>query len=80
MIRGHPFDQPCSVYLLGVAFERPAGGFGLTAMWFPPMADARKTDEFEELVSDPGLVKIWRESGDWPDACRPVSSTEITCT
>ena len=49
------------------------------SLWHPAMADARKTDEFERLVTDIGLVKFWRESGDWGDYCRPVSAAEFTC-
>jgi hypothetical protein len=44
------------------------------------MAEARKTDAFEKLVIGSGLVRMWRESGDWGDYCRPVTATEITCT
>ena len=62
-----------------VAFEKP-GGFVLFYLWHPIMAEARKTDEFEKLVTDLGFVKAWRESGDWGDYCRPVSANEITCT
>ena len=68
-----------SVNLLRLARERPAGGFIATALWFPPMANARKTDAFEQFVTDLGLVKMWRESGDWGDYCRAVSATEISC-
>ena len=68
-----------AVNLLRLALERPAGGYPVLVMWWPPMANARKTDAFEQLVADIGLVKLWRETGDWPDACRPVSATEISC-
>jgi hypothetical protein len=43
------------------------------------MANTRKTDEFERLVTERGLVEEWRETGRWPDACRPVSASEIAC-
>ena len=68
-----------AVKLMRVAFEKP-GGFVLFYLWHPIMAEARKTDEFEKLVTDLGFVKAWRESGDWGDYCRPVSANEITCT
>jgi tetratricopeptide (TPR) repeat protein len=73
---GHP---ELAVDLLRLAFERP-GGYAAAVLWYPAMAGARKTNEFEEFVTDVGLVKFWRESGQWPDACRPVSAMEITCT
>ena len=73
---GHP---KLAVELMRMVFERPSGGL-LFMLWNPVMAEARKTDEFEKLVTDLGLVKVWRESGDWGDFCRPLSATEITCT
>ena len=73
---GHP---RLAVELMRMVFERPSGGL-LFMLWQPVMAEARNTDEFERLVTDLGLVKIWRESGEWGDYCHPVSSTEITCT
>lgn len=72
---GHP---KLAVELMRVALERPGGG-NIGFFWHPAMAEARKTDEFERLVTDLGLVKVWRESGDWGDFCRPVSQTEISC-
>lgn len=75
--QGHP---KLANDLIRLALEWPVGGYVLTALWHPAMANARKTDEFENLVTDLGLVQVWRETGDWPDACRPVSTREITCT
>ncbi|WP_235506589.1 winged helix-turn-helix domain-containing tetratricopeptide repeat protein [Altererythrobacter sp. Root672] len=72
---GHP---QLAINLLRIAFERP-GGYGALAMWSPLMARARRSPEFARLVTDIGLVKVWRESGDWGDFCRPVSATEIAC-
>ncbi len=71
---GHP---QLAVELMRVASEMPVGG--ANGLWNPMMAEARKTDEFERLVTDIGLVRVWRETGDWGDYCRPVSATEITC-
>jgi hypothetical protein len=67
-----------AVELLRIAYERP-GGFVLLMLWHPALAGARKTDDFEQFVTDLGLVDAWRESGDWGDYCRPVSATEIGC-
>lgn len=72
---GHP---QLAVQLLRVAFERP-GALAIVQLWHPAMAEARKSDAFEKLVTDLGLVQVWRESGDWGDYCRPVSATEISC-
>jgi hypothetical protein len=75
----HLGDPELAVEFMRLAFEEPSGG-ALFALWHPAMAPARKTDEFEKLVTELGLVRMWRESGDWGDFCRPVSDTEITCT
>jgi DNA-binding winged helix-turn-helix (wHTH) protein/TolB-like protein len=72
---GHP---QLAIELMRVGFEKTGGGF-IGFFWFPAMAEARKTDAFEKLVTDIGLVDVWRESGDWGDYCRPVSATEISC-
>jgi DNA-binding winged helix-turn-helix (wHTH) protein/TolB-like protein len=67
-----------AINLMRLTLERPGAVAALT-MWHPAFANARKTDGFERLAADLGLVKLWRETGEWPDSCRPVSATEITC-
>jgi len=74
--RGHP---KLAVELLRLASER-IGAIWYITLWTPLMANTRKTDEFEQLVTDRGLVEVWRETGKWPDACRPVSQAEISCS
>lgn len=73
---GHP---RLAVDLMRVGLER-LGGYQLYKLWHPAFAPARKTDEFEQLVTELGLVRMWRESGDWGDFCRPVSANEFSCT
>lgn len=79
LIAGYKGHGRLAVNLLRVAFERP-GGYALFYLWHPAIAEARKSDAFERLVTDLGFVEAWRESDDWGDFCRPVSATEITCT
>ena len=79
IIAGYEGHDRLAVDLLRIAYERP-GGFVLLMIWHPALASARKTDEFEQFITDLGMVKAWRESGDWGDYCRPVSQTEISCT
>jgi DNA-binding winged helix-turn-helix (wHTH) protein/TolB-like protein len=67
-----------AVNLMRPAFEQPSGG-ALFTLWHPAMAPARKTDAFERLVTDLGIVKAWRASGDWGDFCRPVTGGGIAC-
>lgn len=64
--------------LMRLALDRP-GGYALHLLWTPMMAEARKTDAFEQLVTELGFVQAWRESGDWGDFCRPLSANEIAC-
>jgi DNA-binding winged helix-turn-helix (wHTH) protein/TolB-like protein len=78
-IASHYGRPRLAVDLLRLDLERP-GGFGVQALWHPAMANARKTNEFKRLVTDFGLVRFWRQSGRWPDACRPLSATDFTCT
>jgi DNA-binding winged helix-turn-helix (wHTH) protein/TolB-like protein len=73
--RGH---DALAVNLLRIAFERP-GGYALFYLWYPVLVETRKTDAFEDLVTDLGFVEVWRESGDWGDFCKPVSPDEIAC-
>lgn len=73
--RGH---DRLAVDLLRIAFERP-GGYALFYLWHPAMSDGRKSEAFQELVTDLGFVDVWRSSGDWGDFCRPKSETEIEC-
>lgn len=64
--------------ILRWAMERP-GASQMIQIWSPLLTKARQTPEFEQLVTDLGLVRAWRESGDWGDFCRPVSEREIAC-
>jgi DNA-binding winged helix-turn-helix (wHTH) protein/TolB-like protein/Tfp pilus assembly protein PilF len=68
-----------AVRMMRLAFEKP-GSYQLFYLWHPAFARARRTEEFVQLVTDLGFVKMWRESGEWSDFCRPASSGEITCT
>lgn len=61
-----------AVRLMRVTFEKP-GGSNLMIIWLPPLEKARRTPEFAKLMTDLGLVKAWRESGDWGDFCKPAN-------
>jgi TolB-like protein/DNA-binding winged helix-turn-helix (wHTH) protein len=79
LLAAHYGHTRLALDLMRIASQRP-GGFATGMYWHPAMAEARKTDAFEKLVIGSGLVRMWRESGDWGDYCRPVTATEITCT
>lgn len=72
---GYPVQ---ALKILRWAIERP-GGAQLLLMWHPALAEARRTPEFGKLVTDLGFVKMWRESGDWGDYCRPAAGGGISC-
>jgi DNA-binding winged helix-turn-helix (wHTH) protein/TolB-like protein/tetratricopeptide (TPR) repeat protein len=67
-----------AIELLRLSDER-VGGFAHAVIWNPVMVSARKTERFEQLVTDLGLVQFWRERSLWPDFCRPVGGTKIDC-
>jgi tetratricopeptide (TPR) repeat protein len=48
-------------------------------LWHPFMSKVRRTDGFESLVRDVGLVDYWRASGSWSDFCRPLDETDFEC-
>ena len=45
----------------------------------PIFAGMRRLPGFRDLVRDVGLTAYWRESGIWPDYCRPLDRDEIEC-
>lgn len=47
-------------------------------IWLPLMRDARRTQAFEDLVTDLGLVDFWRVRG-WPTLCRPLGGDGFEC-
>ena len=76
----------CRPWLVGIAVQLLRRGFigpgwaGNFQIWFPQLAEARKTESFKQFVRDIGWEKMWRTSGDWGDFCKPVSDTDFTCT
>jgi TolB-like protein/DNA-binding winged helix-turn-helix (wHTH) protein len=45
----------------------------------PVFRGMRRLAGFKELVGDKGFVSYWRESGHWPDYCRPLGSDDFEC-
>lgn len=45
----------------------------------PVFAGMRQLPDFKELVRDVGLLSYWRESGNWPDYCRPRGREDFEC-
>ena len=37
-----------------------------------------KTEEFQQLIGDVGLVEYWRERG-WPERCQPLEGSQFEC-
>jgi hypothetical protein len=42
--------------------------------------DMRRLPGFKELLRNLGLVRYWRETGNWNDFCRPVSDDDFECS
>lgn len=74
----HYGQQELAVKLLRLTFER-AGAVGALTLWHPALAEARKTESFAKLMTDLGFVKLWRESGDWPDYCNATTDGGVAC-
>lgn len=55
-----------------------------TGAWYAPWlmvhSGARADPRFKELMRDGGLADFWRQSGKWPDFCRPVGEDDFECT
>lgn len=45
----------------------------------PILSGMRRLDGFKDIVRDKGLLSYWRESGNWPDYCRPLDGDEFEC-
>lgn len=45
----------------------------------PLFAELRQTEEFKEFVRARGLEPYWRETGNWPDYCRPLGLNDFEC-
>jgi TolB-like protein/DNA-binding winged helix-turn-helix (wHTH) protein/tetratricopeptide (TPR) repeat protein len=45
----------------------------------PIFAGMRRLPGFRDLVRDIGLLSYWRESGNWPDYCRPLELEDFEC-
>lgn len=56
-----------------------AGGTWWQELWMPEHAATRREAAFREIIRDKGYEKLFRESGQWNDFCRPLSETEFEC-
>lgn len=48
-------------------------------IWLMPNSGMRALPEFRQLLEEIGLVKYWRESKKWADACAPVGEHDFQC-
>jgi len=60
-------------------FTTKAPSPGFQNLWFPLLSDARKEPRFKRIVRDLGFVDLWRRTGRWADACRPVGADDFEC-
>ena len=70
-------DSP-ELALEALVEEVPYTAVRFGTLWYPVMADVRRTDGFKKVVDDLNLVDYWREFG-WADFCRPVGDKDFTC-
>jgi TolB-like protein len=52
----------------------------LQYVWAPELSQARRTPVFKALMGAAGLAQFWRESGKWPDLCRPLGEDDFEVT
>lgn len=78
LMAGHRGDTELAVTLMRQALLGP-GWAGYVVLWYPQLAEARRTAAFRQLVRDIGFAAFWRTTGDWGDYCRPVSETSFEC-
>ncbi len=69
-------DEELALQTIGE--EARLGSHRFYVVWYPLMADVRKSLGFKELVTEFNLVEYWRASG-WPDRCRSLSADDFTC-
>ncbi len=51
----------------------------LLAVWHPMHKGIRQLPAFKSWIREIGLYDYWRESGEWPDLCRPVGDDDFVC-
>ena len=49
------------------------------AVWHPMYRAIRQLPAFKTYIHDIGLYYYWRESGKWPDLCRPAGDDDFVC-
>jgi TolB-like protein len=54
-------------------------GLLVNELWFPDMAEVRRSEDFKTLVRDLGLVDYWRTTGNWGEFCRPLGGDDFEC-
>ena len=45
--------------------------------WSPELREVRQDPWFKDLMRTAGLAQFWRETGKWPDFCRPVGEADF---
>ncbi len=72
LLAAHYGDGDLALALFREEFFIRNGG-STAHLWNPAMRDVRRTEGFKTLVRDLGFAEYWRETGAWPDFCRPAS-------
>jgi TolB-like protein len=79
LVAGHLGDTDLALEFLSRAYLGP-GWAGHFPIWYPQLAETRRTEGFKTFVRDLGMVELWRASGDWGDFCRPLGTDDFECS
>ncbi len=50
----------------------------MALLWAPDFSSLRQMPEFKQLLTDTGLVELWKQRG-WPDLCQPLGEDDFQC-
>jgi hypothetical protein len=60
-------------------FSRSASSPPYQLLWYPLLGEARRDPRFKRIMERMGFASLWRRTGQWADACRPVGDDDFEC-
>ena len=72
-------DLALSALRSGLELSRGKSGGAWWQPWLLVHSGARADPRFKQLMREGGLADFWRQSGKWPDFCKPVGRDDFEC-